>query len=149
VFERSLYSGVLSQFIIVPTDEPRRLLGLVVAYNASLQSDYCYIAAVSDNAAGVGILEAMALFLRYLLRHWPFRKLYLEVPEYNLDQYISAVSIGLLKEEGRLKGHQYYLNRYWDLITYAMYNEDLIRFGERFESLFNPESAVTGQHPDP
>jgi len=148
-FERSLYSGVLCQFVIVPTARPQQLLGLVAAYNANLQSDYCFLAAVSHPGAGAGILEAVALFLRYLVRHWALRKIYLEVPEYNLSQYYSAVTAGLLKEEGRLTGHQYFLDHYWDLITYAIYRNDLLRFGERFESLFSPDSSGVVPPPEP
>jgi hypothetical protein len=135
-FERSLHPGVLCQFVVVPTGQPQRLLGLVVAYNANLQNGYCFLAAVTDPSSGAGILEAAGLFLRYLIRNWPFRKIYLEVPEYNVAQYQSAVSAGVLREEGRLKEHQYFLDRYWDLITYAIYRDELVKFGERFSSLF-------------
>jgi RimJ/RimL family protein N-acetyltransferase len=135
-FERSLHPGVLCQFVVVPTGQPQRLTGLVVAYNANLQNGYCFLAAVTDSSAGAGILEAVGLFLRYLIRNWPFRKIYLEVPEYNFDQYRSAVSAGILREEGRLKEHSYFLDRYWDQITYAIYRDELLRFGEKFSSLF-------------
>lgn len=30
----------------------------------------------------------------------------------------------LLVEEGRLKGHYFYGERYWDLLTFAIYHED-------------------------
>jgi hypothetical protein len=149
VFERTLNAGVLCQFVIVPRGTERQALGLVVAYNASMQNRYCYIAAVTDPAAGVGLLEAIAIFIRYLVRHWPFRKYYLEVPEYNLGQYASAMAAGLLKEEGRFIEHQYFLDRYWDLTTYALYKNDLLTFGQAFKSLLeSPQgfgSNVTSQ----
>jgi len=137
-FERSLYAGVLCQFAVVPVEQPKELMGLVVAYNSNLQHDYCFLAVIGDRSVGAGILEAVALFLRYLIRHWPFRKIYLEVPEYNAPQFASAVTAGLLKEEGRFLQHQYFLNQYWDLITYAVYPQELLTFGERFSSLINP-----------
>jgi RimJ/RimL family protein N-acetyltransferase len=144
-FERSLHTGVLCQFVVVPTGQQQRLMGLVVAYNANLQNGYCFLAAVTHPSAGAGILEAAGLFLRYLIRNWPFRKIYLEVPEYNDRQYQSAVNAGVLKEEGRLKEHQYFLDRYWDLVTYAIYRDELIQFGERFSSLF--VSGPSEHHP--
>ncbi len=140
-FERSLYAGVLCQFVISPTGNPEKLAGLVVAYNASLQSDYCFLAIIADRGAGAGIFEGLALFLRYLLDHWPLRKIYLEAPEYNVVQFASLVRAGLLKEEARFKEHQYFAGRYWDLVTYAIYREDLLRFGERFDALFLPDSG--------
>jgi len=135
-FERSLYAGVLCQFVVVPAGQREPLLGLVVAYNANLQNGYCYLAVISDRKIGAGVLEGVALFLRYLIRNWPLRKIYLEVPEYNLGPFESAVTAGLLRQEGCFLEHHYFLNRYWDLFTYAIYREQLLEFGNRFASLF-------------
>jgi RimJ/RimL family protein N-acetyltransferase len=154
VFERSLYAGVLVQFAMISNESTNQLAGLVVAYNADPQSDYCFLAAVADRKLGAGVLEGVALFAYYLLLHWPLRKIYLETQEYNVAQFQSAVASGLLKEEGRLKEHQFFAGRYWDRITYAMYRDDLVAQQERFGSLFYSEpsiltnSSARGPQPD-
>jgi len=135
-FEQSLFAGVMTQFVVVPKDNPERLAGLVVAYNASPQDSYCYLAAVMDPKEGAGSTESVALFVRYLFRHWPLRKLYLESAEYNARQYASAATTGLLVEEGRLKNHSYFNDRYWDHIIFALYRDAAATYESRFSSIF-------------
>ncbi len=137
-FEQSLYAGVLCQFAVCPNDEVGKIVGLTVAYNGSPQDEFCYLAAVADKAIGPGTVEAVALFVRYLFRYWPFRKIYLESLEFNVSQYASAVRLGLFREEGRLREHHYFDGRYWDLVLYALYREDALKFADD-HSLFPPE----------
>jgi RimJ/RimL family protein N-acetyltransferase len=138
-FEQSLFAGVLCQFAVCPNDKSDQVAGLVVAYNASPQDDFCYLAVITDRRFGSGTIEAIALFLRYLFRHWPMRKVYLESLEFNADQYSSAVKFGLFKEEGRLKAHHFFDGKYWDLITYAMYREDAIEFADQRPTIFESD----------
>jgi len=140
-FVEALHSGVLCQFAIVPTSRPDDFAGLVVAYSYHPQGQYCYLAVLANPAAGAGVLEGVALFLRYLFRFWPLRKIYLEVPEFNLPQYQSAVTAGLLKQEGCLVGHDYFAGRHWDLFIYAIYRSEALRFGHRFASLFDDDDS--------
>jgi RimJ/RimL family protein N-acetyltransferase len=135
-FEQSIYAGVLTQFAIVPKDRPNQFAGLVVAYNASPQDAYCYLGAVTDPKFGSGTIEGVALFLRYLFRHWPFRKVYLEVAQYNVTQYESATRLGVMKEEARLKDHIYFDNQYWDQMLFAIYRESAEEYTTRLPNLF-------------
>ena len=135
-FEQSLYAGVLCQFVVSPNEHPQNVAGLVVAYNASPQDDFCYLAAMTDNRAGAGAVEGVAMFFRYLFRHWPLRKIYLEAVEFNVPQYASAIDLGLFREEGRLRSHHYFDNKYWDTFIYSVYREDAEAFEEKFGSLF-------------
>lgn len=139
-FEQSLYNGVLCQFVICPNDT-RAFSGLVVAYNASPQDEFCCLAAITDQTASTGAVEGIALFLRYLFRHWPLRKIYLESVEFNAPQFASAVDAGLFKEEGRLKDHHYFDGTFWDLITYAIYREDTVEYLD-LNSLLPPEEGA-------
>jgi RimJ/RimL family protein N-acetyltransferase len=138
-FEQSLYAGVMCQFVICPNDDPQRVAGLVVAYNATPQDQHCYLAAQTDSRAGAGAIEGVALFFRYLFRHWPLRKIYLESLEFNVPQYASAIELGLFREEGRLRSHHYFDDRYWDMSLYAVYREDALAFEEKFSLLFPSE----------
>lgn len=135
-FEKSLYTGALCQFVITPIDDLSKICGLVVAYNVNLQDGYCYMAVMTDRRLQSGALEGVALFLRYVLQHWPFRKVYLETPEFNVVQFASAIRLGLFKEEGRLRKHQYLLDDYWDILILAAYRDDLRAFADRFDTLF-------------
>jgi hypothetical protein len=138
-FEQNLHAGVICQFAVCPNDEPNRLAGLVVAYNGSSQDDYSYMAAVTDRKFGPGTVEALGLFLRYLFRYWPFRKIYFESLAFNIPQYESAVKLGIFKEEARLKDHHFFDGQYWDLVIYAIYREDAIKFIEDRPTFFLPE----------
>lgn len=142
VFEQSLYTNVLVQFAIVPRQDPTQFVGLVVAYNAHFQDGYAFVAAVADRQSGAGTLEGVAILLRYMFAQWPFRKIYFEVPEFNVRQFQSAIDVGILQEEGRLIGHRYYSERYWDLVTYALYRERAMEFVRDTPGLF-PELTVT------
>ena len=142
-FEQSLNAGVLCQFAICPNNGTDEFVGLVVAYNASPQDDFCYMAAITDRKFGSGTVEAVALFLRYLFRYWPIRKIYLEALEFNVPQYASAVRLGIFREEGRLRDHHFFDDRYWDLILYAIYREDAAKFVEDHAN-FLPEPELPG-----
>lgn len=56
--------------------------------------------------------EGAVLFIEYLFRIWPFRKLYAEIPEYNLDSLRSMLTVWT--QQGRLTEHDYLNGRYWD-----------------------------------
>lgn len=130
-FQQTLFANVFQQFAVVADHDPMKFVGLVVAYKAELQDQHVAIAAMMSHAFGAGTFEAVALIGRHLFRNWPFRKLYLEIPEFNIPQLRSAVTAGLLREEGRLKAHRYYNEKYWDYVTYAIYREDAAAFGEQ------------------
>jgi RimJ/RimL family protein N-acetyltransferase len=138
VFEQTLHQNVPLQLSIVSKDAPPRLVGLVAAYNMNFQDATTYVALVTDRRSGAGALEAFALFVRYLFRLWPLRKLYFELPEFNLPQFASAVRVGLLKEEGRLRGDRYFDGAYWDQLTLAMYPSDAEEFERRSGILSEP-----------
>jgi RimJ/RimL family protein N-acetyltransferase len=123
-FASQLWSGVLVQFIVTAR-KSQVPIGLVVAYNADQRDGHAYFAVLMSKEAersGYGIAAA-ELFIHYLFNTWPFRKLYAEIPEYNLPVLGNRMG-ALLKEEGRLKGHFYCDGQWWDQITVAIYPED-------------------------
>jgi RimJ/RimL family protein N-acetyltransferase len=122
-FEQSLWSGVLTQFIVAER-QTGACLGTVTAYNADLNHGYAYVAAamIADaTGSGVGI-EAVDLFLGYLFACYRLRKLYFEVPEYNLAQFASALT--WFRDEGTLVDHTYFDGRLWDRKILALYRQD-------------------------
>jgi len=134
-FVRSFNASVLIQFVVVPVAEPSQVAGLVVAYNANLVDQVAYLAIVSAPGIGAGVLEGMVLFIRYLFWYWPLRKLYFEMPEFNLEQFRGAVRAGLLVEEARLTDCVYLHNRFWDKLILSLTRDTADTLGPRFETL--------------
>lgn len=125
-FVQELFQGVLTQFVVT-TRDTGEMIGLVVAYNPDMIHGYAYLGEVMVPAAvgtGVGV-EAFYVFTRYLFQVFSLRKLYLEVPEYNLKNFAGGQG-RLLHPEGVLRGHTYYGGRYWDRHIFAVYREDLL-----------------------
>jgi RimJ/RimL family protein N-acetyltransferase len=120
-FVQSLEAGVLCQFVVTARDN-NTPVGLVVAYNADLRNRFCYVAACLSPhliLSGVGV-EAVLLVMRYVFHCWEFRKIYIEAPDLNFDQYRGGESLGLFTEEGRLRDHTYMGGRYWDMHILAL-----------------------------
>jgi hypothetical protein len=131
-WSRALWQSVLAQFIVVaiPAGTP---LGLVVAYRPSFQDRHAYFAARrwSMGAQSPLFLLGSALFLDYVFTCWDFRKLYMEVPEFNMPQFASGLG-RLIAEEGRLRGHYWFDGRHWDQVILALYRARWTQLRDRF-----------------
>jgi RimJ/RimL family protein N-acetyltransferase len=116
---QTLKSGVLSQLVV--TDRSDGVLGLVVAYDANLNNGTAYVAAmVAPGSVGSGRgAEAMILFLRYVFATWSVVKVYMEVPEFNIEQFGSALE-RTCEVEGRLRGHLVYDGKRWDQLILSV-----------------------------
>ena len=122
-FLRTFSNGVLTQLAVTSANSDSAI-GLVVAYSASLANRTVYLAAMIEHesvGAGQGG-EATMLFVRHLFRTWDFEKVYLEVPEYNMEQFASGVNT-LFSTEACLKSHLYGAGRRWDQYTLAIYRD--------------------------
>jgi RimJ/RimL family protein N-acetyltransferase len=131
VFMAGLHSEVMAQFVVCPKDDPRQILGLVVAYHADLNSGTCYLGTVmrSEALRGMGF-EASCLFIRYLFRTWALRKIYMEVVEYNM--YLIASGEGRLYHvEGRMKERFYYAGTFWDNLLLTVEKNSAEEYIER------------------
>ena len=67
------------------------------------------------------MMEGCGLFIDFLFRTQPLRKIYLRAPEYNLQRFASVIEVGAFRIEGRLNEHRFYDGRYWDEIILALY----------------------------
>jgi RimJ/RimL family protein N-acetyltransferase len=123
-FARDQTQGLLVQFLV----EDRRNnhpVGTVAAFNAGLKNGTASFGVVLLPAyanRGVG-MEATALLIDFLFRVWPLRKLYTHTPEWNMSQFGSVIG-RVLREEGRLREHEFYYDRFWDLIILALTREE-------------------------
>lgn len=131
-FVQSIWHGVFSQFIVT-LREDGSAIGHVLGQEADAKNGHAAIAIICDPAfAGTGMgIEALLLLSNYLFATWPFRKLYMEVSEFNLEQFKSAVD-EFLHVEGQLKEHQYFDGRYWDTLYLALYREEFLTKAQRF-----------------
>jgi acyl carrier protein len=118
---QTLWAGVLVQFMVVgaQTNKP---IGRVVIYQPNFQDRHAYFAAMRFDPADRSPLMVLGIsvFLEYVFGHWEFEKLYMEVPEYNLDQFASGLG-RLLEIEARLRGHLKLGGRSWDQLVLALY----------------------------
>jgi len=113
-FKEILWGGVLCQFLVV--DEYERLQGLVACYRADHANGHAYVAvqSASGHDSGVAAMAGTILLVDHVFRHWPFRKLYAEIPEYNANQFTGTLRRHL-KTEGCLQSYVFYDGQYWDL----------------------------------
>jgi RimJ/RimL family protein N-acetyltransferase/aryl carrier-like protein len=118
-FARELWTGVLVQYVVRPA-RGDDAVGLVVAYSPA--EEHACLGAVFDPAhTGSGLAaQAVMAFARYLFHSFPLRKLYLEIPEFNMPQLHSGAG-RLFQVEGVLREHCYYAGRWWDQHVAAIY----------------------------
>jgi RimJ/RimL family protein N-acetyltransferase len=114
-FQRSFHQGVFAQFVPVlrRSGQP---FGHVLAYQADPLNGHVYIGGVTEarfHRTGYP-MEAFAILLRYLFTNWNFRKVYMDLPEYNRSQVFSAGVIDGIQEEARLRDVTYYNGSWWD-----------------------------------
>ena len=121
-----LIAGAFNQFVVLErrTSVP---IGHLISYGVDLNHGIGYVGgAMVDEAQASGLgIEATYLYLRYLFETYRLRKLYFEMPEYNLGQMAGGVGT-IMKEEGRLRDHSYYGGRLWDRVFLALYREDVM-----------------------
>jgi RimJ/RimL family protein N-acetyltransferase len=124
-FVAKLYQSVLCQYIVERLTDGEGV-GFVSCYNARVDAGWAYIAfmriAPSRQSLASEMMEGGLLFVHYLFQHWPFRKLYAEVPGWNWDQF-AAGSGAFFEVEGVLGAHDYYAGRYWDQRIVALYRD--------------------------
>jgi hypothetical protein len=68
------------------------------------------------------MIFGISLFIEHVFTCWNFHKLYLEVAEYNLGQFGSAMG-GRFALEGRLREHIWYDDRRWDQLLLELYRD--------------------------
>jgi RimJ/RimL family protein N-acetyltransferase len=120
-FEASFWQGTLCQFVAYDraSDQP---CGHLVCYNPEMTHGYATVAAVftPGHVGTGGPLQCVGAFVSYIFTVWPMRKLYLEVPSFNVGQFAAGAG-RLFSDEGRLVEHDYYAGRYWDRHILAVY----------------------------
>jgi RimJ/RimL family protein N-acetyltransferase len=115
----AVWDGTLVHLVGVG-NRTRRRLGVASVTSADMRNGTAYLSVVSDPAVvGSGLMiEVAGLAVEYVFSTWPFRKLYAEVPEYNLRTF-GSVTKRFFRREGLLTEHVFLDGRYWDVHVLA------------------------------
>jgi RimJ/RimL family protein N-acetyltransferase len=117
----TLWDSVLAQFVVEGVTA-RQPLGLVSITSPNFRDGFCYLSAVGSPAAqGSGLIaEAVLLAFNYAFVTWPFRKIYMEVSETSYPAFRTGLG-RFFVEEGRLREHAFWDDRYMDVSILAVY----------------------------
>jgi hypothetical protein len=118
-FQRRLHEGVLSQFIVESLDE-QLPIGTVVAYAYQPGAGHCAVGfqrLLKGVGLGGDLIEGMGIFLLYLFRTFPLRKVFFEVPEFNT--YLVEPTAAGTKREAVISDFYYHDGRYWEKRIYS------------------------------
>ena len=115
----AVWDGTLVHLVGVG-NRTRRRLGVASVTSADMRNGTAYFSVVADpSVVGSGLMiEVAGLAIEYVFSTWPFRKLYAEVPEYNLRTF-SSVTKRFFRREGLLTDHVFLDGRYWDVHVLA------------------------------
>ncbi len=143
----ALWAGVLVQFLVVGVRN-NKPIGRVLVYNANFQDRHAYFAALRFEPANRSplMVYGISLFLRYVFTNWPFEKLYMEVPEYNLAQFASGLD-RFFSVEGRLTGHLRTGAQRWDQLILAIHREQAAANAERLRLDLGVRTDLEGSLP--
>jgi hypothetical protein len=117
---QGLWAGRLAQFVVVARRSSTPI-GLVAAYRANFQQGHAALAAERFGSARRSplLVVGVALFVDYVFKCFALRKLYMELPEFNYEQFASGTD-RYFTVEGRLRDHSFYDGRYWDELILAI-----------------------------
>jgi len=130
-YSHHLWAGVLAQFAILHGDN---LLGLSVLYGADFANGHCKMGiAKFRDAPDLRVMTGALLTINYGFQGWPFRKIYLEMAEYNFPQIASGAGT-VFSEEGRLTEHIFLDGIYWDVLILALKRDPFLLWSEKWLS---------------
>jgi RimJ/RimL family protein N-acetyltransferase len=138
---QGLSTGVLAQFLVMARKDDRPI-GVAFAYHPNFQDGFASFAAARFDPASRSplMMLGVGLALDYFFTCWNFRKLYMEVAEYNYSQFEAGLG-RLFEIEGRFRDHWFYDGQLWDLLTLAIYREAWEDLGPRLLAAERPEEA--------
>jgi hypothetical protein len=120
-----IWVGALALFVVERASDAS-VMGILSAYQADQRNGHCRVAAARlepGKSMDTGFMSAVAIFFDYLFGGWPFRKLYLETPEFNVPQFASVIDRGLMSVEARLREFVFLSGRYWDMLFLSVSRE--------------------------
>lgn len=125
----AVWDGTLVHLVGIG-NRSRRRLGVASVTSADMRNGTAYFSVVGDpTVVGSGLMiEVAGLAIDYVFETWPFRKLYAEVPAYNLVTF-ESVTRRFFRREGLLTEHVFLDGRYWDVHILATDRATWLREG--------------------
>lgn len=121
-----MMGGLLKQTITLlalgPDGEP---IGFVQAFNINDADGWCCFMAyfTPESQRQLAGAKASIAFFDYLFRTCNFRKIYMDIQEFNSGFLGAAVGLGGFVEEGRFREHTWHEGRYWDMVRLTLNRE--------------------------
>jgi RimJ/RimL family protein N-acetyltransferase len=117
--EKFVYDGVQSHVVGLGR-ETRRRIGVASLTSADTRNATAFFSTITSSFAQRRVLaiEFTMLSIEYFFQTWALRKLYTQVPAFNMAA-IRHVCPKYFREEGRLTEHAYLDGRYWDVFMLA------------------------------
>ena len=84
----------------------------------------------SSASRAPAMMRGLAMFIGYVFETWPFHKLFMEVPAYNMRQFESGLG-RYFTVEGQLRDRLWLQGRHWDLFVLALAREQWDEHGPR------------------
>ena len=109
------------EFFMIGYPEENSVIGFLYASDMRIKDGHCKMGVYivpSKRDIGVGA-QATIVFLNYLFKFNPLRKVYTEVYDYNTASIQNHIDAGF-QEEGLLKGYRYFDGKYHDLHIFSI-----------------------------
>jgi RimJ/RimL family protein N-acetyltransferase/acyl carrier protein len=138
-----LYADALTVMAAID-HSTRRIVGVLVAYNADLLNGVVWVTVAIDpvaRAAGV-VVEALNAFNEYLFEHWNLHSLYFEVPDMAFARVSSALSLGA-RLHGRFERHDLIDDEFHDRVVVSLTKNTFVskREGAGVEKLLHEHNV--------
>lgn len=123
-FHTSLFTGVVVQYVVEAVDDGTPV-GLVVAYDEDLSGSHCHIGFLRiddhDRVPG-GTMEGLLLLIDLVFATFTYRKVFADLPEYNLP-LVDGMPGETLRSEGRMREFHWHGGRFWDRCFFSLSRE--------------------------
>jgi len=116
-FSESLSQGVLAQFAFASVDD-NSLVAFCSSYNYDPAAQHCAFAVQRldfEDGADTAVIESAGLFLNYLFRTFNLRKVFADIPEYNMPAF--GVLPDVFEIEGTRRDYYWHAGRFWAEVT--------------------------------
>ena len=131
-FSQSLGVGSLVEFVFASVDR-NALVSYCSAYNYDPVAHHATFAVQRldyDERFDTAVIESVALLLNYLFATFNLRKVFAEVPEYNLPVF--GIVDGVFEVEGARRDFYWHAGRYWEEITISTTCDAWTAFADQF-----------------
>ena len=109
-------------------------IGFVYSYNYNIYNEYLYITLYIRTKERNSILgaEVGAIFLDYLFKYYPIRKIYCSLFDYNNSSKKVLKTAGF-QLEGCLKQYRYFNREYHDMSIYALFRNEFYNLKQKLK----------------